>query len=182
MEVSWNRGTSKSSILIFTHYWVSPFMDMKKMREDWNAFRWVSAHFVQMIWDCLRWFWGSTDGQRMANHGQWSRHYLWGDLAGLGSRSIQMILSLILASLGSALSAPHDILKMVWCFSKPHFWTVASCLSILRLACRQMFHAQTIDSMVKLQDAVEKLWETQCMRNVLVGNKPRLSNSTRFSY
>ena len=26
---------------------------------------------------------------------------------------------------------------------------------------RQMFHAQTIDSMVKLQDAVEKLWKTQ---------------------
>ena len=84
------------------------------------------------------------------------------------------------------LPSAHHMISLrwfdVWCFSKPHFWTVASCLSILRLACRQMFHAQTIDSMVKLQDAVEKLWETQCMRNVLVGNKPRFSNSTQFSY
>ena len=34
-------------------------------------------------------------------------------------------------------------------------------ISVFFFFARQMFHAQTIDSMVKLQDAVEKLPETQ---------------------
>ena len=28
-----------------------------------------------MIWDYLRWVWGSTDGHHMANDGQWSRRF-----------------------------------------------------------------------------------------------------------
>ena len=76
------------------------------------SLKWFQMGFSSFCIDDLRKFEMGLREYRWPSHGQWwpvvsalpRWHRSWSDLAGLGSRSIQTILSLILALLGSALS------------------------------------------------------------------------------